>query len=223
MKFSRITALVGSACFLIASGFALDLDFQNGGFEKGWAGWKHASDSGMGELVKEAAHSGEMGLRVSDNAEDKGSDIFSEVYTVEAGKAYTLSFWSKVLAGGGAAIYLRFFDMGGKEIRASKDLVGVQSSDWKLYSGTFTAPEGSRRADLYVRSFLKSKGTFYFDDVSLAEGTAAGKTGAISGGNENLVSENQRSEKQHPRILLTREEIPRILARTKQGGEVGAA
>lgn len=223
MKFHRLNALFGSALFLISSGFALDLDFQNGGFENGWAGWKHANDPGMGELVKEAAHAGETGLRVSDNAEDKGSDIFSELYPVEAGKSYTLSFWSKVASGGGAAIYVRFFDAGGKELRPSKDLVGVQGSDWKAYSGTFTAPDGSRRADLYIRSFLKSKGVFFFDDVSLAEGTSAGKTGAAPGRAENAVSGNSKASGQHPRILLTREEIPQILSRTKQGGEVGGA
>ncbi|MBN8215678.1 MAG: carbohydrate binding domain-containing protein [Spirochaetes bacterium] len=216
-------------CFALLLGAQESL-IPNGSFEEGWAGWKHEADPGMGSLSAEAAHGGEKGLLINDPSDEKGSEIFSSMIPVEAGKKYTLVFWARFVSGDGAGIFLRFWDRDRKELQQSKNFVGIKGKAWAKQAGTFTAPEGAVSADLYVRAMLKAKCVVHIDEVEILEGsmptppasqsaTTAGAPSSSSVPEPVLLPENPAWAAQHPRLLTTREDIPALLARIKAGGE----
>ena len=144
----------------------------NGDFERGVEGWI-GKDNGMSQVKPEAAHRGQLGLRVSDNAADKGSAFGSRLAPANAGKTYLLRAWAREMSGSGGAIHIQFFDASGKQLtklELKNDIkVKISGGDWRLYTLHGTAPEETAKVRVWIHTLTPSKTIIDVDDVSLFE------------------------------------------------------
>lgn len=159
---------------------AADTAPANPGFEDGLSGWL-ARDT-MSQTAPEAAQSGKLGLRITDDDTTNGSSLFSSAYPAAAGQTITVTFKAradkKFLA-----VYLWPVNEAG---RAVKDpavrgdglhSVAIQPSNgaWRDYSLSATLPEGTTAVSVWLHSWSSSTGVADFDDFSftgLPEGSA---------------------------------------------------
>ncbi|CAN5493329.1 hypothetical protein BH09PLA1_BH09PLA1_29100 [soil metagenome] len=144
----------------------------NGDFENGMNDWV-SKDNGMSQVKPEAAHRGQLGLRVSDEDEQKGSSLGSRPAPANPGKTYLLRAWARVMSGKEAAIHIQFFDASNKQLTKKEFnndiLVKVKGGEWKLYTLRGTAPENAATVRVWIHTFNASQTIADFDDVLLHE------------------------------------------------------
>ncbi|MBR4674641.1 MAG: heparinase II/III family protein [Victivallales bacterium] len=159
---------------LLMSGYLLAetaLPLVNPGFEeqgKGWSGLQFIS------FVKEAAHSGEYGVRVIDTETNGGSVFECDRLPVMPGKYYAIRFWGRSPSGSVVAgVYSRFSNAKGKRIPYSEEkrenAVRVGTKAWTLYTLIAKAPKEAAYMDIWLHSFDAMTGQSDFDDFSIAE------------------------------------------------------
>ncbi|AHF94333.1 hypothetical protein OPIT5_12425 [Opitutaceae bacterium TAV5] len=161
---------------------ATDIPFPDPGFENGPDGWMvAAADKGMSRIIPEAAHSGRLGLRVTDDDETSGSSLFSQKLPVTPGNDYKLTFHARIVQGAGIGVYLRFFDAKGNRIDTPKQFVKSipESAGWATYSLVAIAPEQATRMAVWIHSFDHAKVVADFDDFSLIENPDTASSAAI--------------------------------------------
>lgn len=173
-SFSLITSV-----FLTLSswGWAAEtaITVPNSGFEQKGEGWKADQDNGMSTFVPEAAHTGKLGLRVTDASATLGSSLASARFPAVAGKSYELRFYGRNVKGQGIAVYLKFYDAAGKLLNTPelKNQVNVpvrrSDTDWKQFSVVGTAPAAATQVEIWVHSFTKNEVTADFDDFVLVQ------------------------------------------------------
>lgn len=153
----------------------------NPGFEDGAKQWTIGDN--MSRIVPEAAHSGQQGLRVTDEDTANGSSVMSARLPVTPGREVTLTFWARTKSSF-SAVYLWFATADGKLIKdetrkAGGGLpacgVGKTDGEWHEYSMKATAPEGAAAVAVWVHSYSAATGTADFDDFALS-GLADGVT-----------------------------------------------
>lgn len=144
----------------------------NGDFERGVDGWI-SKDNGMSQVKPEAAHAGQLGLRVSDGSADIGSSFGSRLVPAIVGKTYTLRAWAREMSGSGGAIHIQFFDASGKQLTKlelkNDILVKVSGGEWKHYTLRGTAPAETAKVRVWVHTLTPAKAIVDVDDVSLVE------------------------------------------------------
>jgi len=152
-----------------------ELPLANPGFERGLEGWRAEHDFGLSQPHSEAAHRGELGLRVVKETVEHGSSLVSERFPVREDRVYEASWHGRVLSGGGAAVYLRFFDEEGRHLNPwprYRDMLGMESRpEWRHHVFQATPPDGSREVEIWIRVFVASRGVFDFDEFRLVEKT----------------------------------------------------
>ncbi len=89
------------------------LALANGDFEQQLTGWTATNDNGMSAVVAEAAHTGKLGLRVTDASDTLGSSLAAAKFPATPGKTYEVRFASRVIKGNSVGVYLRFYDAKG--------------------------------------------------------------------------------------------------------------
>ncbi|MBC8109061.1 MAG: carbohydrate binding domain-containing protein [Anaerolineae bacterium] len=144
----------------------------NGDFENGINDWI-SKDAGMSEVKPEAAHRGELGLRVSDEDEQRGSSLGSRPAPATSGKTYLMRAWARVMSGKDASIHIQFFDANNKQLTKKEFnndiLVKLKGGDWKLYTLRGVAPENAATARVWIHTYNASKTILDVDDVTLHE------------------------------------------------------
>jgi hypothetical protein len=93
------------------------------GFEEGGARWDLSAAAGTAQITKEAAHSGNLGLRIASEKDDTGAFVAGPRVPVERGLSYRLTWQGRVVRGGGTNIYLRFLDADGREVQRDEGRV----------------------------------------------------------------------------------------------------
>ena len=91
-------SIVASLLFAFSSlGWAAEsvITVPNAGFEQKGEGWKADQDNGMSTFVPEAAHTGKLGLRVTDASATLGSNLMSPRFPATAGKSYEVRFYGR--------------------------------------------------------------------------------------------------------------------------------
>lgn len=186
-------------CLVSGAAMATVLELPNVGFEDGLAGWT-CMDKGMSSVVPEAAHSGGMGLRVRDASATIGSSIRSTLVPAVEGRVYAVEFWARPIEGQGAvAVYLQFFDEGGKNLTTPKLngeyslAVEGEAHKWRSDVLYGRAPVGARTVGVWVHSFVGLQGTVDFDDFQV-----------------RLLGEEEGREKLQRINLRSREAFPMI-------------
>jgi hypothetical protein len=151
------------------------IELQNPSFEGDLSGWSANGDNGMSLPSPEAAHTGKIGLRVTDNNAQKGSSLATERFPVSPGKNYQSQFWARTVSGDGIGVYLRFFDAGGKMLTwqdlKNEIVVRVPGSaaSWSQFLVRGVAPKGAASISVWIHSFSATKVVADFDDFTLVE------------------------------------------------------
>lgn len=149
----------------------------NPGFESGGSDWV-ISDR-MSTIVPEAAHSGQLGMRVADERKDAGSSVTSRAFPVTPGQEVTLKFWGRTDKGF-LGVYLWFKTASGQLIKEDKfkviggvPMVAVKGTEWTQHTLTATAPENAASVSIWIHSWGSATGVADLDDfelTGLAEG-----------------------------------------------------
>jgi hypothetical protein len=147
----------------------------NAGFEEKTASWNATNDHGMSAAVPEAAHSGKLGLRVTDESGSLGSSLAAQRFPATPGKNYEVRFHARLVKGEGIAVYLRFYNAKGEFLNtpALKNQINVairrDAADWKAFAKKGVAPAGATQVEVWVHSFTDKTVTADFDDFVLVE------------------------------------------------------
>lgn len=172
------SALAGFALSLLAaSAFAGEnvIALPNPGFEEKTATWNTANDQGMSVAIPEAAHSGKLGLRVTDESGSLGSSLATRRFPATPGKSYEMRFFARLVKGEGIAVYLRFYNAKGEFLNtpALKNQISApirrDATEWKAFAKKGVAPEGAVQVEIWVHSFTDKVVTADFDDFVLFE------------------------------------------------------
>lgn len=151
------------------------LALANGDFEQQLTGWTATNDNGMSAATAEAAHTGKLGLRVTDTSDTLGSSLAAAKFPAVPGKAYEVRFASRVIKGNSIGVYLRFYDAKGGYLntpeKKNQNILHMTTKDteWKGRTLKGVAPEGAVQVEVWVHSFSKGQVTADFDGFSLVE------------------------------------------------------
>lgn len=151
------------------------LALANGDFEQQLTGWIATNDNGMSAAVAEAAHTGKLGLRVTDTSDTLGSSLAAAKFPATPGKTYEVRFASRVIKGNYVGVYLRFYDAKGGYLntpeKKNQNILRMTTKDteWKDRTLKGVAPEGAVQVEVWVHSFTKGQVTADFDGFSLVE------------------------------------------------------
>ncbi|HRR32937.1 MAG TPA: heparinase II/III family protein [Kiritimatiellia bacterium] len=152
----------------------------NAGFEDTEALAWTIADAGMSVITKEAARTGERGLRVTDTSGSQGSSCRSVAVPVTVGKTYALSFWGRVWENDGAVgVYLQFANAKGQVLtspsRHGEIIQTIQGDkgEWRAFTVYGEAPPESTVMWVWVHSFNGSCGMADVDDFAVTEVSAA--------------------------------------------------
>ena len=147
----------------------------NPGFEDGETLWALNDDSS--ELRADAAHSGQLGLRVgASEYNPRGASVFSARLPAEPGAELTIDFWARTNAGS-SGVYLYFYNAQGKTVSVPHMPMKVPDKfdwEWHEYQLQATVPDGAERFCIWVHSFSGVAGLTNYDDFSVS-GTADGE------------------------------------------------
>ena len=141
------------------------LPLKNPGFEEGLDGWlTKGGDFDMSHAVPDAAHTGKLGLRVTDADDKHGSSLMSEQFDVEQGRTFELRFWVRNISGHGLAVYLQFLDKTGYKLTDVVDtltnahsnqikvIIPEDATEWKQFTVRGVAPPTSTKMYIWIHS-----------------------------------------------------------------------
>ncbi|GHC03607.1 carbohydrate binding domain-containing protein [Cerasicoccus arenae] len=149
------------------------LDFSNAGFEDNLTGWYASPEDkslGLSQPLPEAAHSGEIGLRVTQQG-TAGSWLQSPRVTIQPNQDYRLSFWARILDTSGIGVWVQFYGDDGRVIKPAGGDLSLQlppkPSDWSKHTLDFHPPTGATAMTVAVHGYSKHKVKADFDDFSI--------------------------------------------------------
>ena len=149
------------------------LPLADPGFEEALAGWTDASRPPMCETLAAAAHTGQLGLRITDQDKANGSNLRSNTVPARPGSAYALRLWGRTLEGTGMGIYLRFFDAENRALNsdgADAIILGLPAvREWALYTLVGRAPEKAATVAVWLHSINAAVVQADLDDLTLVE------------------------------------------------------
>ena len=143
----------------------------NGDFEQGLTDWSVRDDRGMSEARLEAARSGSLGLRITDEDTAKGSSAESLPAEALAGATYEVSFWARTISGSGEVqVAMRFFDEKRKSLQKKPRSITVKpAGEWEQFTIQSKAPEGSVAFVIWIHSLNADVVTMDLDDFTVRE------------------------------------------------------
>ena len=171
MRISKIALLVG--LFPVVSSFAgTPITVANPGFEEGKKAW--TDDKGASEVTKEAAHSGNAGLRVVDPNLTDYNRVISEPVTITPGKTYRLDMMVRQMQSHGINGILWFLDENKKIIPwpdGSRLLIrpADEATGWEKLGVEGKAPANAVYAEIHIQSNRMAAATVDFDDITLTQ------------------------------------------------------
>lgn len=166
---------LGALCLLAPSVPAQAI--LNGDFEQGLTDWSLREDRGMSEAVAEAARSGALGLRITDQNPAKGSSAESLPVEAIPGTTYAVSFWARTISGAGEVqVAMRFFDEKRKSLQKKPKSVTIKpSGQWQQFTVQSKAPEGSVAFVIWIHSLNADVVTLDLDDFTVREVEGSGE------------------------------------------------
>lgn len=168
-KFALIAGVLPLATLLAETEIAV----VNAGFEEGKKGW--SDDKGSAQVLKEAAHKGEGGLRIVDNSEQEYVRVTSDPIKITPGKTYRLECTFNQVSGHGVNSILWFLDKdqeiiplpdGGRHLIRPSDT----SKGWEKMSVEGKAPDNAVYARIHIQSNrIATNTTVDWDEFTLKQ------------------------------------------------------
>jgi|GEM_PF-161361 len=151
---------------------------NNGGFEKGSWHWNLKGD--QAHISEEQAFSGRYSLKIVDDRDDIGSDVWSSKMLAEAGAAYRIQGRVFPVSGDGVGIYVYFLDEEGQSLNEknhrghieSLGSLGGDSQTWESFQFEFVTPQFTRWIQVWIHSYNASKVVAFLDDLEMVPGEA---------------------------------------------------
>ncbi|WP_052361399.1 heparinase II/III domain-containing protein [Geminisphaera colitermitum] len=157
-------------------------------FENALAGWEiHKTDGGKSRATPEAAHTGKLGLLVTDNDETGGSEIRSAPISVAPGETWRARFWTRGIDGKGLGVYLLFTDADGKWLNDSRLgneivlTVPEGPGGWTRQTLVAKAPDNAARLHIRIHSYGKATVTACVDDIDVSRLSPQEASAALGG------------------------------------------
>lgn len=148
----------------------VEVAVENGGFEQGLAGWTVTGSASRAESVAEAFREGARGLRLGAEKTAGDTMLVSARFPLESGRAYRLTFMTRVVSGGGMTGMLRFFDEQGNALdpgNYADERAEMDSPFWRGYDVTATPPPGAATVAIVIAEDGHRPGLAYLDQVEL--------------------------------------------------------
>lgn len=144
------------------------LPLPNPGFEEGEAGWSFENDPGIGAVVPEAAASGRLGLRMTDESTELGSDVSSARIPVTPGMGLRLTFRARLLSGSGIGVFVRYYDTRRRRL-SERDAANIPPSikGWQVHTLDTIVPDRAASVELWIRSYEGTRLVADLDDFTL--------------------------------------------------------
>ncbi len=144
----------------------------NPGFEEGKKAW--TDDKGTSAVTKEAAHSGNAGLRVVDPNLTDYNRVVSEPIKITPGKTYRLDMMVRQVQSHGVNGILWFLDAEQEIIPwpdGSRLLIrpADEATGWEKLGVEGKAPANAVYAQIHIQSNRMAAATVDFDDVTLTQ------------------------------------------------------
>lgn len=139
----------------------------NPGFEQDLTDWTSRYDRNeMSKAAPEAAHSGKLGLRVTDTDDKAASSLESLAIEATPGQKFQVTFWARTVSGDGSiAVSLRFFDEKTKNLQKKPpSVIFKQTPEWKQFTVTGVAPANSVGFIIVIHSLALETVTADLDD-----------------------------------------------------------
>lgn len=170
--FSRVFSLLLILCLSCELHAQTANVLPNAGFEDGTTGW--SIGDGGSEVIAEAARSGKLGARISnDRTKATGSNLSSAIFPVTEGQKVTLNFWARSDAKGGG-LYMMYLNEAGKmvsdpAIKGGMPMAAMKYDDnqWHEYNLTATIPAVAKSFKLWAHTWSTAKVIIDFDDMTL--------------------------------------------------------
>ncbi|CAN5571055.1 hypothetical protein BH09VER1_BH09VER1_31190 [soil metagenome] len=162
---SLLPALCVALC--VCEGKAAAQTIVNPGFEQDLTDWTSRFDrNNMSTAVPEAAHSGKLGLRITDDNVKAASSLESLAIEATPGQKFQVTFWARTVAGDGSvAVSLRFFDEKPKNLQKKPpSILFKQTPEWKQFTVTGVAPANSVGFVVVIHSLALETVTADLDD-----------------------------------------------------------
>lgn len=170
----RLSLLAGLILGAGAVHAATPIMFPNAGFETGLDSWNAAQtdkDASLSTAKPTSAHTGKMGLNVTQKEGDPGSWLQSSRMPVAASKAYRIEFWSRVNSNSGIGVWVQFYDSERQVIKPANGDVTLQfqpdATAWTKQSLDITTPAGTEFISLAIHGYNKRTVSVDFDDFSI--------------------------------------------------------
>lgn len=171
LRILSVCAVLLSAPFVQAEVPTKPVGPANPGFEDGLAHWTptHSTvEQNMVEVLPEAAHSGAVGLRITDSGPSQAGSLTSDPIALHGANRVNLSYWGRIVSGKGAGVLLVFLDAAGAEVTAAKPAqFGVYHENGKVYNGSADVPAGATQVLVRLRTWSPAEVTVEFDDLEV--------------------------------------------------------
>lgn len=165
-------ALLASLLAAVSASAGTPVTVLNPGFEEGKKAW--TDDKGTSEVTKEAAHSGNAGLRVVDPNLTDYNRVISEPVKITPGKTYRLEMMIRQMQSHGINGILWFLDENKKIIPwpdGSRLLIRPkdEATGWEKLGVEGKAPDNAVYAEIHIQSNRMAAATVDFDDITLTQ------------------------------------------------------
>ncbi len=170
----KIFAALFILSFPIATVSSEELTLINPGFEQGSEGWSQPrlQTSGIA-FTEEAAHTGKLGLRVTDLDDKTDVLLRATRLPAEPDGVYRVSFAARSVDGGrGLNVFVRFLDEEGNHIILDDEhryhfMIESDHREWARHAFEGTAPEGTSFLEVYIRTNKRALITADLDDFQV--------------------------------------------------------
>ncbi len=146
-----------------------------------WVGSNWGLNQGTYCMTTEEKYSGNRSLKLTNPAQGSYYTFYAQTLAIPKGKTYTFSVKAKTVnltSNEGGQLFVYYYNENGELVRPQSEYI-QNTNGWQEYSFTFTYPANAT-SDLYVcLGLMGCKGSIYFDDAQLEEGTIANKYNMI--------------------------------------------
>jgi len=145
----------------------VEVQLLSPGFDTSLDGWNILQTAGLVLPRTDAAHSGQRGLRVTDQSGERGT-IVAYPFAGKPGDKFQCSFWARIVSGSGATVGFRFTNAQGQSTTQIVE-IPAGTKDWKEFTVSATVPDLTKECEICIATTEAGKVVADFDDFQLRQ------------------------------------------------------